>query len=59
MKLTVTHTKRNTGIQVTVARVIITLEKKYKPYEEIYGDFKNIKPPNSNGKKEKGEEVEA
>ena len=34
-------------------------KKKYKPYEDIYGEFKNIKPPTFNGKTEKGEEVEA
>ena len=34
-------------------------KKKYKLYEEILGEFKNIKPPNFNGETEKGEEVEA
>ena len=29
---------------------------KYKPYEEIYGDFKKIKPPIVNGEIEKGQE---
>ena len=33
--------------------------KKYKPYEEISGEFKKIKPPMFNGEVEKGEEVEA
>ena len=32
---------------------------KYKPYEEIYGEFKKIKPPIFNGEVEKGEEAEA
>ena len=26
-----------------------TRKRKYKPYEEISGDFKNIKPPTFNG----------
>ena len=34
-------------------------KKKYKPCEEISGEFKNIKPPTFNGETEKGEEVEA
>ena len=34
-------------------------KKKYKPYEEISGEFKKIKPPNFNGEMEKGEEVKA
>ena len=34
-------------------------KKKYKPYEEISVEFKNIKPPTFNGETEKGEEVEA
>ena len=34
-------------------------KKKYKPHEEISGEFKKIKPPNFNGKTEKGEEFEA
>ena len=29
------------------------------PYEEISGEFKNIKPPTFNGEIEKGEEAEA
>ena len=33
--------------------------KKYKPYEEISGEFKKIKPPMFNGEVEKGEEAEA
>ena len=33
--------------------------KKYKPYEEISGEFKKIKPPVFNGKVEKGEEAKA
>ena len=34
-------------------------KKKYKPYEEIFGDFKKIKPPTFNGETKKGEEAEA
>ena len=30
--------------------------KKYKPYEDISGEFKKIKPPMFNGEAEKGEE---
>ena len=33
--------------------------KRYKPYEEISGEFKKIKPPMFNGEIEKGEEAEA
>ena len=33
--------------------------EKFKPYEEIYGEFKKIKPPTFNGETEKGEEVES
>ena len=33
-------------------------KKKYKPYEEILGEFKKIKPPVFNGEIEKGEEDE-
>ena len=33
-------------------------KRKYKPYEEICGEFKKIKPPMFNGDVEKGEEVE-
>ena len=29
-------------------------KRKYKPYEEISGDFKKIKPPMFNGEVEKG-----
>ena len=36
-----------------------SMKKKYNPYEEISGEFKKIKPPNFNGKTEKGEEFEA
>ena len=36
-----------------------TKKRKYKPYEEIYGEFKKIKPPTFNGETEKGEEVES
>ena len=32
---------------------------KYKPYQEIFGDFKKIKPPTFNGETKKGEEAEA
>ena len=31
-----------------------TRKRKYKPYEEIYGEFKKIKPPTFNGETEKG-----
>ena len=31
-----------------------TKKRKYKPYEEIYMEFKNIKPPTFNGETEKG-----
>ena len=34
-------------------------KKMYRPYEEIYGEFKKIKPPMFNGEIEKGEKVEA
>ena len=34
-------------------------KKKYRPYEEISGEFKKIKPPNFNGETEKGEEAES
>ena len=34
-----------------------TKKRKYKPYEEISGEFKKIKPPTFNGETEKGEEV--
>ena len=34
-------------------------KKKYKPYEEISGEFKMIKPPMFNGDIEKGEEAKA
>ena len=34
-------------------------KKKYKPYEEISGEFKKIKPPNFNGKTEKERIAEA
>ena len=34
-------------------------KKKYKPYEDISGEFKKIKPPMFNGEAEKGEEAEA
>ena len=34
-------------------------KRKFKPYEEISGEFKNIKPPNLNCETEKGEEAEA
>ena len=33
-------------------------KRKYRPYEEIFGDFKKIKPPISNGDIEKEEETE-
>ena len=34
-------------------------KNKYKPYEDISGEFKKIKPPTFNGEIEKGEEDEA
>ena len=34
-----------------------TKKRKYKPYEEISGEFKKIKPPNFNGETEKEEDV--
>ena len=34
-------------------------KRKYITYEEIFGEFKKIKPPIFNGEIEKGEEVEA
>ena len=34
-------------------------KRKYKPYEEIFGEFKKIKPPTFNGETEKGEEAES
>ena len=36
-----------------------TRKRKFKPYEEISGEFKKIKPPTFNGETEKGEEVES
>ena len=32
---------------------------KFNPYEEIYGEFKKIKPPTFNDETEKGEEAES
>ena len=34
-------------------------KKKYRPYEEISGEFKKIKPPTFNGETGKGEEAES
>ena len=34
-------------------------KSKYKPYEDIFGEFKKIKPPTFNGETEKGEEAES
>ena len=34
-------------------------KRKYKPYKEISGEFKKIKPPTFNGETEKGEEAES
>ena len=34
-------------------------KRKFKPYEEISGEFKKIKPPTFNGETEKGEESES
>ena len=36
-----------------------TKKRKCKPYEEISGEFKKIKPPTFNGETEKGEEVKS
>ena len=36
-----------------------TRKRKYKSYEEIYGEFKKIKQPTFNGETEKGEEAES
>ena len=36
-----------------------TKKRKYKPYEEIFGEFKKIKPPTFNGEIEKGEEAKS
>ena len=36
-----------------------TKKRKYKPYEEISGEFKKIKPPTFNGEAEKWEEAES
>ena len=36
-----------------------TRKRKFKPYEEIYGEFKKIKPSTFNGETEKGEEAES
>ena len=33
-------------------------KKRYRPYDEISGEFKKIKPPMFNGEIEKGEEAE-
>ena len=34
-------------------------KKKYRPYEEISGEFNKIKPPTFNGETKKGEEAES
>ena len=36
-----------------------TRKRKFKPYEDIPGEFKKIKPPTFNGETEKGEEAES
>ena len=36
-----------------------TEKRKYKPYEEISGEFEKIKPPTFNEETEKGEEFES
>ena len=36
-----------------------TRKRKFKPYEEISGEFKKIKPPTFHGETEKGDEVES
>ena len=35
------------------------MKNKYRSYEEMYGDFKNIKPPIFNGEIEEYEEEES
>ena len=39
--------------------IIILKREKYKPYKEISGEFKKIKPPTFNGETEKVEEAES
>ena len=47
-------------ILVTTVRITTILgKKKYKPYEEISGEFKKIKPPTFNGETKKGEEAKS
>ena len=36
-----------------------TKKRKYRPYEEISGEFKKIKPPTFNGETKKGEEAKS
>ena len=38
---------------------LYTKKRKYKPYEEISGEFKKIKPPTFNGETKKGEEAKS
>ena len=38
---------------------LYNIKKKYRPYEDISGKFKKIKPPTFNGETEKGEEAES
>ena len=38
--------------------MIIIKKRKYRPYEEIFGEFKKIKSPIFYGEIEKGEEAE-
>ena len=42
---------------IVVMTIIILKREKYKPYEEISGEFKKIKPPTFNGETEKGKEA--
>ena len=36
-----------------------SIKRKFKPYEEISGEFKKTKPPTFNGETKKGEEAES
>ena len=38
---------------------LYNIKKKYRPYEEISGEFKKIKPPTFNRETKKGEEAES
>ena len=47
------------NIKILVKAMIVIKRKKYKPYEEISGELKNIKPPMFHRDIEKGEEEKA